>query len=367
MSETIIVLLALSGLTAFLALLLETADFFLADYGECAIDINDGEKRLSVNGGGKLLATLMEQGIFIPSACGGRGSCGLCKLKVMAGGGPVLPTETPYLEPEELQAHFRLACQVRVRSDLKIEIPPELFLIKSFRTRVSAMADLTHTIREVELELVDPPEISFKPGQFVQFEVPPYEGSPEPVYRAYSIASRAADKRRIRLTITRVPNGIATTYVHHILKPGDEVSINGPYGDFYLRESDRDMVMIATGSGLAPLISILYQLIDEQIPRKATLFFGVRCRRDLFYQDEIAAIGRALPAFTYVPVLSDPAPDDDWQGETGYVTDALARRLDDGSHCEAYLCGNPFMITAAESILASKGVAPDRIFYDKFA
>lgn len=367
MTQILVGLLSMSGLCAFLALLLEIAHAYFADYGECRIDINQGTKTLTVKGGGKLLGTLMDQGIFVPSACGGRGSCGLCKVKVLEGGGPILPTETPYMNAEELASGIRLSCQVRVRNDLKIQIPESFFLIKAFKTRVIGLKALTHNIREVHLQLIDPPEIVFKPGQFIQFEVPEYEGCPEPVYRAYSIASAASLKTELKLTITYVERGLATTYIHKLLQEGNEVHINGPYGDFYLRHSDRDMILIATGSGLAPLLSILYQMAEEGIDRKATLYFGVRSRRDLFYEEEIHRISASLPRFTFVPVLSEPLPEDHWEGETGMVTDPIRRDLQDGSQTEAYLCGNPLMIDAALKLLKARGVTDDRIFFDKFA
>ena len=204
-------LIALSVLTGFLALLLEVADSYFADYGDVRIDINQGDKVLTVEGGNKLLPSLMDQGIFIPSACGGRGSCGLCKVKVAEGGGPTLPTETPYLDDQELQDHVRLSCQIKVRSDIRMEIPPELFLVKEFQTKVISLQDLTEYIKEVRLELLEPAEMAFKPGQYVHFEVPEYEGSPEPIYRAYSIASPARTNNQIKLVIPRVPDGLATT------------------------------------------------------------------------------------------------------------------------------------------------------------
>ncbi len=366
MGTLVLGLLTLSGLCALLALLLEAAHAVFTDYGPCRISINDGAKELSVKGGGRLLGTLMDQGIFIPSACGGRGSCGLCKVRVLEGGGPLLPTETPYLNAEETANGTRLSCQVRVRTNIVIHIPEAFFLIKEFRTRVVGLRPLTPSIKEVHLKLLDPSEIVFKPGQFIQFYVPEYAGSPEPVYRAYSIASPARLKSEIKLVITRVERGVATTYIHTLLKEGQEVRINGPYGDFYLRPSDREMIMIGTGSGLAPLMSILYQMADEGIDRPCTLYFGVKSRADLFYQEEIRELAQKLPRFRYVPVLSQPLPDDQWDGETGFVTDAVARDVKDGSQMEAYLCGNPLMIDAAVKLLTQRGLTEDRIFFDKF-
>jgi Na+-transporting NADH:ubiquinone oxidoreductase subunit F len=221
MTTILLSLLALSALGAALAFFLEVADSYLGFYGQCKIDINQGEKELDVQGGGNLLSTLMGQGIFIPSACGGRGSCGYCKVKVLEGGGPVLPTETPWLEPEEIEDKVRISCQIKVREDMNIEIPPELFLIREFRARVVEFRALTEDIKEMRLELTDSEPIRFKAGQYIQFQVPEYEECPESVYRAYSIASSIREEKAITLVVTKVPGGLATTYIHDVLKEGD--------------------------------------------------------------------------------------------------------------------------------------------------
>jgi len=295
MTSILVGLLALSILTAVLALLLEVADSYFGFYGECQITINEGDRKLDVQGGNKLLGTLMDEGIFVPSACGGRGTCGLCKVKILEGGGPLLPTEEPYLEPEEREDNVRLSCQVKVRSDMKIEIPPELFLIKSFKAKVTGLRDLTATIKELNLQLIEPETIEFKAGQFIQFEIPEYEGCEEPVYRAYSVASATSAPNGISLIITRVPEGVATTYIHDFLKEGDEVVFNGPYGEFYLRDSDNDIYLVATGSGLAPIMSMLYQIVDQKIDRKVTVVFGARHLEDLMYMNEIKQLQGGLP------------------------------------------------------------------------
>ncbi len=207
MLQLILSLIVISGIGALLALLLEIADSYIADYGENHILINN-EKDLVVEGGSPLLFSLMENSIFIPSACGGKGTCSLCKLKVLEGGGPVLPTETPYLEKEELENHVRLACQVKVRNDLKIEIPEELFRVKEFRVSVEKLEDLTDDIKGIHLEISATEEgISFKPGQYVQLKVPKYELTGEPEYRAYSVASSSEAKRDLELLITRISDG----------------------------------------------------------------------------------------------------------------------------------------------------------------
>ena len=217
------------------------------------------------------------------------------------------------------------------------------------------------------MKLVDPPEIDFKAGQFVQFEVPEYELTDEPVYRAYSMASEPADPTHVELDIRYVPEGICTTYVHRHLKQGDRVAFNGPYGDFHLSDSDREIICIAGGSGMAPIRSILLDMKRRDVRRKVTYFFGARSQRDLFAVDELRALERDLAAFAFVPCLSDPAPEDNWDGETGLVTEVVGRRIADAGEMEAYLCGSPLMIDACIKVLVGKGMAQERIFFDKFS
>ncbi|MBU2488636.1 MAG: 2Fe-2S iron-sulfur cluster binding domain-containing protein [Proteobacteria bacterium] len=368
MIEILVGLAAMSGLTAVLAALLEAADFWFLDYGEVVVSINEGEKEITAKGGGKLLDLLADNGIFIPSACGGRGSCGLCKVRVLSGGGMVLPTETPYLSPEEAKDNTRLSCQVKARNDLAIRIPSEYFNIKRFKARVESLANLTETNREVRMKLLDPTEMNFKPGQYVQLLVPPYKGSPESVSRAYSIASGPEDKSSVSLVITRVPQGLATTWVHDILAEGDEIELSGPYGKFHLRDTDAEMIMVATGSGLAPILSILLQMALAKSHRKATLYFGTKTTGDLFYTDQLKELEGRLPGFRFVPVLSNVPEGETWDGETGMVTDPIKRKLEKegGEGKEAYLCGNPFMINAAVKMFMEYGISEDKIFYDKF-
>jgi Na+-transporting NADH:ubiquinone oxidoreductase subunit F len=366
MDHLLLSLIALSCLGAGLAFLLEVADSYLGFYGECEIDINGGGKELKVQGGGSLLSTLMEQGIFIPSACGGRGSCGYCKVKVHQGGGPLLPTETPWLETAEVKADVRISCQIKVRGDMEIEIPPELFLIKEFRSRVEGLRNLTDEIKELRLRLADPESITFKPGQYIQFQVPEYEQCPESVYRAYSIASPAHEPTGISLVVTKAPGGLATTYIHEVLREGDEVTFNGPYGDFYLRDSDREIFLVATGSGLAPIMSILYQIAEERISRKTTLVFGARHGKDLFCVEEMEALKGRIPQLEVILTLSRPEEEERWEGERGRVTHVLEKIILNGAGKEAYLCGNPAMVESCVELLTKKGIPQELIFYDKF-
>jgi Na+-transporting NADH:ubiquinone oxidoreductase subunit F len=367
MFTLILSLLTISGIGALLALLLEIADSYIADYGEKHIIVNE-EKDLLVEGGNPLLFSLGDEGIFIPSACGGRGTCAYCKVKVHEGGGPLLPTESPYLTPEEIEGDVRLSCQVKVKSDIRLEIPEEYFLIKEFSVRVERLQDLTSDIKGIRFRILSPKEgIVFKPGQYVQLQVPKYELIKEPEYRAYSISSGAHETQYLELVITKVPGGAVSTYVHDYMKEGEELLINGPYGDFYLRDSKRDMLMIATGSGLAPIKSILHQMETEKIERKATFFFGARRRRDLYYFDELKAWESTLSHFTFLPTLSRPTEEDQWEGERGRVTDLIERYFDGFGEMEVYICGSPAMVESCDELLREKGIQQDRIFYDKFA
>ncbi len=356
-----------TSISVFLALLMVIADATIANYGEVGISINEGSKELTVKGGQPLLKALNEQGIFIPSACGGRGSCGLCKVQVLQGGGQVLPTELPWLSEEEVQNNVRLSCQFKIKQDVEIKIPEELFLVKAFQTKVARIRDLTYDIKEVTLELIDPPEINTQAGQFIQFQVPEYELTDEEVYRAYSISSAPSDNKRVELEIRLVPNGICTTYVHKFLKEGDTVMINGPYGDFYLRDTEREIICVAGGSGMAPIKSILLDMVDNGISRKTRYFFGARTTKDIFLLDEMKELEEKLPDFTFIPALSDPQDDEQWSGETGLITDVIDRMVDNVQETEAYLCGSPGMIDACVKVLKNKGIPEELIYFDKFA
>jgi Na+-transporting NADH:ubiquinone oxidoreductase subunit F len=357
---------AMAALGTVLAILMVIADLTVGNYGIVKVKINDSEE-MEVPGGRNLLSTLMAEKLFIPSACGGRGSCGFCKVKVVSDVGDYLATELPWITEEEKKENIRLSCQLKVKKDLAIWIPEELFNVKEYRTRVESVRDLTHDIKEVTLKLLEPETIGFRAGQYVQFQTPEYELSSESVYRAYSCASSPSRKDAVQLEIRLVPNGICTTYVFQYMKEGEEITINGPYGEFYLRDSQREIVFIAGGSGMAPIRSILGTMAEEGNPRKATYFFGAVSKRDLFLVEEMRELEKKLPNFRYVPALSGPKPEDQWEGETGLITEVLDRHLSSGENIEAYLCGSPGMIDASIAVLTKKGVPEELIFYDKFA
>jgi len=357
--------MVISSIGALLALLLTVADLFFAAYGPSEITINK-EKKLTVPGGQTLLSALTAEKIFIPSACGGRGTCGLCKLRVTKGAGLVLPTEEPFLTHEEIESNVRLACQVKVRADLDIEIPPELFAIRRYTCTCTAIIDLTHDIRQFRFKMIEPETIDYIPGQYIQLLAPVYEKSSEEVYRAYSMSGDPADKTAIEVIIKLVPGGICTTYCFEYLKPGDRVMLNGPYGRFRLSDSDAPVVFIAGGSGMAPIKCLLHHMKNTGSTRKATYFFGAKTPRDLFLTDLMKSFEAELHDFTFVPVVAETRPGENFSGERGLVTEAVRRRLEKPESCEAYLCGSPGMIDAALEVLHELGIDDGRIFYDKF-
>jgi len=349
-----------------LAILLILAERRILNYGVCTIDINKGKKKIDLNGGGSLLSGLAENGIYIPSACGGRGSCAYCKLKVLSGGGAVGPVELPSLSNAEMENNIRLSCQVKVRGAMSISVPDELFSVRKFRAKVAGKRALTHDIIELKMELVEPREIDFTAGQYVQLESRKYKGR-ESVNRAYSISSLPSEKGFVELMIRRVPEGICTTWVFDHLKEGDEINFSGPYGDFRLTDSGAPAVFIAGGSGMAPIWSILRDMRERGDSRKSAYFFGALTSADLFYTEELKKLESETGTFSYIPALSGEKEGSGWTGERGLITDVVKRILPDLTGYEAYLCGSPGMIDACIKVLTESGIPADRIFYDKFS
>ncbi|MCF7925630.1 MAG: 2Fe-2S iron-sulfur cluster binding domain-containing protein, partial [Candidatus Izimaplasma sp.] len=300
------------------------------------------DQKITITETDTLLNTLSKEKIFIPSACGGKATCGLCKCKVTSGAGDPLPTEDPFLSEKERADGVRLSCQVKVRDDMHIEIPMDQLNAQEYKAEVTTLEDLTYDIVLMRIKLIEPSIMEFRPGQYAQIKVPGLE-----VIRAYSIASNPKHNDILEFIVRYVPKGKATTYVHKAIIVGDTISLTGPYGDFYLNEgSNKDIICIAGGSGKAPIRSILSYLKDKGMPRKVTYFFGARSKRDLYYTEEFETLEKEFDNFTYVPALSDPEPDDNWEGETGLITDVVDRMTGDLSDKEAYLCGSPGMIDA---------------------
>jgi Na+-transporting NADH:ubiquinone oxidoreductase subunit F len=349
-----------------LALLLILAEKKILNYGTCRIDINEGERKLEVPGGGTLLSTLGENNIFIPSACGGRGTCAYCKVQVIEGGSMISPVEEPYLGLEERKSHVRLSCQVKVRKDIKIRVPKELLSAKKYRGKLLHKRPLTYDIVELRIEILEPNTIDFVAGQYIQLESEEYNGS-DRVMRAYSISSPPSDKNHIELIIRKVPHGICTTWVFEHLKEGQEVVLSGPYGKFHLSNTNAEIIFIAGGSGMAPIWGILRDMKERGITRRATYFFGALTQKDLFFVDELTKLQQEVPWFKFVPALSNEPAESDWKGERGLITEVVARYMPDCSKHEGYLCGSPGMIDACIKVLTKAGMTEDRIFYDKFS
>ena len=359
--EFFLPIIVLSCIALILGILLVLADKFLADYGECQLNIN-GEKEFTVRGGSPILTYLTANKIFIPSACGSKATCGLCKGRVITDIGPLLPTEKPFMNKEEIANNTRLLCQVKVKKDTEIVIPEEYFLAQEFLTTVESITPLTHDTRLVRFRLLDPSEIKFKAGQFVQFRIP--KAGEE---RAYSIASSPNNPGVVELIVRLVPGGLCTTYMFKKLKVNDEIYLTGPYGDFYLREETEDpIICVGGGSGSAPIRSIIIYLKEKNSKRKIISFYGGRTPKDIYFTEEYNQLSEEMHDFTHIPAISEPSDDDDWEGEKGLITEPMERYLTDVSNYEAYLCGPPIMIKKSIEVLINKGIDINRVYYDEF-
>ncbi|MGJ8454676.1 NADH:ubiquinone reductase (Na(+)-transporting) subunit F [Pseudothermotoga sp. U03pept] len=362
--------LIVSLVSFLLALIIVIVDAVVNNYGEVKITVNK-KKTMTVKGGAPLLFTLASQGIFIPSACGGRGSCGVCKVKVLSDVGPYLPTEFAYISKEQMKENVRLSCQVKVKKDIEIEIPEELLYAKKFQAVVEKINNVTYDIKELTLKLIEPKTIDFKAGQYIQLSIPPYGKINEVTQRAYSISSPPSENERIQLLIRLVPGGAATTYVHNYMKEGEKVQFTGPFGEFYVRETDAVMICVAGGSGMAPLRSIIIDLYQKNVEREIWYFFGARAMKDLFYVDFFMELEKKRKNFHFIPALSSPDPQDRWNGEIGLITDVLDKylkgRIDQSKPKEGYLCGSPGMINACVQVMKNNGISEEKIYFDKFA
>ncbi|MGE5670539.1 MAG: NADH:ubiquinone reductase (Na(+)-transporting) subunit F [Fibrobacterota bacterium] len=371
MDHSILFLIALS--TGFLTLLgcllagfIVLTEKKILNYGPCTIDINNGNKKLTVAGGSSLLSSLAEQSVFIPSACGGRGTCSFCKLKVESGGGVIGPVEESSLTPAEQKNNIRLSCQVKIRSDIRIHVPPELFSVKKFTGILERKQFLTKDMVELRIRLTAPETITFKAGQYLQLQSELYKGR-ESVTRAYSIASPPHDSGYVELIIRQVPEGICSNWAFSVVKEGQVVSFSGPYGDFFLSASASPLLFMAWGSGISPIWSMIRTLQKNSDTRRCLFFFGARTQSDLFFIDEFRLIEKEMPSFSFIPVLSREAVDSGWAGERGYTTTVFKKYISDTSAFEAYLCGGPAMIDSAIVELVKSGLKKEKIFYDKFS
>ncbi len=374
--------------------------------GRVTIEINrDPEKTLEVEVGGTLLGTLAARGIFIPSACGGKGTCGVCLCRVDSGGGALLPTEVSHITPREARAGQRLACQVKVKESLQIELPPEVFAVRRWTCRVRSNHNVATFIKELVLELPEGEVVPFRAGGYIQIECPPHELGyrgfaieeqyradwdrldlwrhvskvDEPVGRAYSMANYPDEHGVILLNVRiatpppgapDVPPGQMSSWIFS-LAPGDQVVISGPYGEFFARETDAEMCFIGGGAGMAPMRSHIFdQFRRLHTERKITFWYGARSVREAFYVEDFEALAREHPNFEWHLALSEPLPEDRWAGHTGFIHQVLYDNyLKDHPAPEEigyYLCGPPLMIAACQNMLDSLGVDPENILFDDF-
>lgn len=373
--------------------------------GNVNILVND-QKTLTVPAGGKLLGALADAGIFVSSACGGGGTCAQCKVKIESGGGDILPTERSHVNNRQAREGVRLSCQVAVKQDMKIEVPEEAFETKKWECTVRSNRNVATFIKELVLELPQGEDVGFKAGGYIQIEIPPHELDyqsfdvepeyredwdkynvwryqskvTEPVIRAYSMANWPGERGIIKLNVRiaspppRAPEGTppgkASSYIFN-LKPGDKVTISGPYGEFFIKETDSEMLYIGGGAGMAPLRSHIFELFKNlRTGRKVSYWYGGRSLRELFYIDEFREIEKEFPNFQFNIALSEPLPEDNWTGYTGFIHQVLYEEyLKDHpapEDIEYYMCGPPMMNAAVFKLLDDLGVGPEMIAFDDF-
>lgn len=330
------------------------------------VNINNGKRVLEAKEGEILIDVLSAQGIHLPSACGSKGNCGLCKLKVTKPEIPFTKAEFERLSDDKRNESIHLSCQISLQQDINIEIPDEYLTSQEYTAKLTSRRLLTSDIIELTLELISPASISFNPGQYILLKVPP-RGDRKAFMRPFSIASSSADTSFIQLNIRRNPEGICTSWVFDELKQGQVVNFSGPRGNFYMRNTERPMLFISGGSGMAPVRSILKTMNHYKINRKAIFFFGALSHLDLFYLDEMEKLQKNMGDFKFIPALSKEPEGSAWQGERGLIPEVAQRHLTgDVSEYEAYLCGKPVMIQSCISILTMKNIPSERTYFDLF-
>lgn len=377
----------------------------LVSSGDVTIEVNDDpDHTIKTPAGSKLLQTLAEEGVFLSSACGGGGSCAQCKCRIMEGGGSMLPTERAHFNKKEEKEGWRLACQVPVKQDMKIEVPEEVFGVKKWECTVRSNHNVATFIKELVLELPTGENVDFRAGGYVQLEAPPHEVDyknfdveeeyrgdwdkfnlwqyksvvKETIVRAYSMANYPEEKGLVKFNIriaspppgTSFPPGQMSSWVFN-LKPGDKVTVYGPFGEFFAKETDNEMVFVGGGAGMAPMRSHIFdQLKRIHTNRKMSFWYGARSLREMFYQDEYDDLAAGNDNFVWHVALSDPLPEDNWTGYTGFIHNVLYENyLKDHpapEDCEFYMCGPPMMNAAVIKMLKDLGVEDENILLDDF-
>jgi len=377
----------------------------LVNSGDVIIDINDEpQNQIRAPAGDKLLNTLSGSGIFVSSACGGGGSCGQCRVKVKEGGGDILPTELAHITKREAKEGCRLACQVAVRQNMKIELPEEIFGVKKWACEVISNDNKATFIKELKLRVPEGESVPFRAGGYIQIECPEHTVAyadfdvpdeyradwdkfnlfrfvsdvKEPTLRAYSMANYPEEKGIIMLNVRiatppnvpDAPPGVMSSYIWS-LKPGDKVTISGPFGEFFAKDTDAEMVFIGGGAGMAPMRSHIFdQLKRLGSKRKISFWYGARSLREMFYDDEFEQLARENPNFTFHVALSDPQPEDNWTGYTGFIHNVLyenyLKQHPAPEDCEFYMCGPPMMNAAVIKMLKDLGVEDENIMLDDF-
>lgn len=399
--------LVFGGVILSLVAILNILSSKLLPQGEVKILVNgDAEKSPMVQPGGTLLSALSGSKIFLPSACGGGGTCAMCKCRVLEGGGDILPTELTHISRKEAQENWRLACQVKVKQDMKVEVPEEVFSIQKFNCTVRSNNNVATFIKELVLDIDDGKTLDFQAGGYIQIDIPEYSqlkysdflieeeyrpdwdkfnlwryvaNNPEECFRAYSMANHPAEGNRIMLNVRiatppprmdDVPPGIASSYIFD-LKPGDKAVVSGPYGEFFAKDTDREMCYIGGGAGMAPMRSHLFDLFHtKNTSRKVTFWYGARSKREMFYDEDFRGIEEKWSNFNYYVGLSDALPEDKWTGYTGFIHQVLydnyLKDHPDPTEIEYYLCGPPMMIAAVQKMLYDLGVEKEMIAFDEF-
>ena len=408
MELTLLSMSVFTGVILVLVLILNFAESKLLPQGNVNILINDEpDKAIVTRPGSTLLSVLANETIYLPSACGGGGTCAMCKCQVLEGGGDILPTETGHVSRSEAKDKWRLACQVKVKENMKIHVPDEIFSIQKWECTVKSNENVATFIKELVLDLPEGESLNFQAGGYIQIDIPEYRNllfkdfdvedeyhpdwdkykiwnlvanNDEPLFRAFSMANHPAEGNRIMLNVriatpppplwNDVPPGLATSYIFN-LKTGDKVTISGPYGDFFIKETDREMVYIGGGAGMAPMRSHLFHLFQTlKTGRKVSFWYGARSLREMFYDDQFKEIEKQFPNFSYNVALSDAMEDDNWMGATGFIHQVLhdeyLSKHEDPTELEYYLCGPPPMISAVEGMLDNLGVEPEMIAFDSF-